>query len=286
MPTRDAASPDGDRTRGAEARQIALGILVLSAGAWVWLLLNPAHHGGIPLLGAQLTGSVPDAASSSVHSHHGPAGPGSDPGAVIGWYGGWVVMVVAMMLPPALPLVRVAARLVRSLPYARALLVLNTAAFAGVWALAGIVLLLTANLGAVLAPWHWVRETPTVPAGLAAVLAAGYQFTALKRACLRACRSPLGLAMTTWTGTRSPASEVTLLGVRYGIVCVGCCWALMLLTVAASVAALPVMVIAAVLMAAERLLPRVRTLVPVVAGAALGYGLLLLAVPLLGPAAA
>lgn len=51
-----------------------------------------------------------------------------------------------------------------------------------------------------------------------------YQFTPLKRACLGRCQSPLGFLLTQW---RESAWGAAQMGVRYGISCVGCCWALM-----------------------------------------------------------
>lgn len=83
--------------------------------------------------------------------------------------------------------------------------------------------------------------------------------------------------MTTWTGARSRPVEAGLLGLRYGAVCVGCCWALILLTFTIGTAALALMVVVGVLMAVERLIPRTRPLVPAIALAAIAVGLLLLA---------
>jgi predicted metal-binding membrane protein len=62
--------------------------------------------------------------------------------------------------------------------------------------------------------------------GGAVVLLAGvYQFTPLKNACLRACRSPLGFLMTHDFGGGTPAAARA--GMLHGVYCLGCCWALM-----------------------------------------------------------
>ena len=60
----------------------------------------------------------------------------------------------------------------------------------------------------------------------AVIIAAGvYQFTPLKNACLRACRSPLGFVMTHDFGGGSISAVRA--GTVHGLFCLGCCWALM-----------------------------------------------------------
>ncbi len=199
------------------------------------------------------------------------------PPAGVVWYLGWVVMVVAMMLPPALPLLLTVRRLVARYDIRTGLLIVCGLAFVAVWAAAGAVLMLGGGLlGLLNERWDWLAARPQLVSGLAAIGAGVYQFTPLKKACLTACRSPLGLAMTTWTGTRGPVREVALIGARFGLVCVGCCWALMLLTLTIGTAAMPVMVLAAVLMTTERMAPAVRPLIPAIAATAIAAGVLLL----------
>ena len=48
----------------------------------------------------------------------------------------------------------------------------------------------------------------------------------LKRACLRQCRAPAAFLVAPW---RPGVAGSFLLGVRHGVVCVGCCWLLMVL---------------------------------------------------------
>jgi predicted metal-binding membrane protein len=71
------------------------------------------------------------------------------------------------------------------------------------------------------------------------------------------------------------ASAVTA-AVRYALICIGCCWATMLLTVIVGAYALPLMVVVSAIMLAERTLPRVRPLIPLQASLAIVLGLLLL----------
>ena len=61
-------------------------------------------------------------------------------------------------------------------------------------------------------------------AGAILIGAGAYQLTPLKGACLTQCRSPLGFLMGHW---RSGASGALRMGLRHGVDCLGCCWALM-----------------------------------------------------------
>jgi predicted metal-binding membrane protein len=57
------------------------------------------------------------------------------------------------------------------------------------------------------------------------LIAAGlYQLTPLKSACLTRCQSPLGFLMSNWRDGNKGALQ---LGLRHGVYCLGCCWALM-----------------------------------------------------------
>ena len=52
-----------------------------------------------------------------------------------------------------------------------------------------------------------------------------YQFSALKHACLTQCQSPFPFFFANWATT---ARGVFRLGVKQGLYCLGCCWAMML----------------------------------------------------------
>jgi predicted metal-binding membrane protein len=58
------------------------------------------------------------------------------------------------------------------------------------------------------------------------VAAGAYQFTGVKDACLRQCRSPLGFLLNEW---RPGPGGAVVMGLRHGALCIGCCWALMAL---------------------------------------------------------
>lgn len=148
----------------------------------------------------------------------------------------WVVMMVAMMLPSTLPYVFVfqAEQVRRDAQQAP---MTPTALFMGgyfaVWiafsaACAALQQLLHGQ--ALLSPM--MAAASPVLAG-AILLAAGvYQWTPMKNACLRHCRSPLTFLLSGW---REGAGGAFRMGVDHGLFCVGCCWMLMLLPFAAGV---------------------------------------------------
>ena len=62
--------------------------------------------------------------------------------------------------------------------------------------------------------------------GVILIVAGVFQWTPWKNACLSRCRSPIGFFMTGW---REGTGGGFFMGVRHGLSCLGCCWALMLL---------------------------------------------------------
>ena len=142
----------------------------------------------------------------------------------------WAVMMAAMMLPSAAPMILLYDTIAR-----RRELRGETAIGAGVFAL-GYVLVWTAfslvavaiQLGldraALLSPM--MSMTSRSVAGSVLIAAGVYQWTPLKQACLRRCRSPLEFLMTEWREGRKGA---LIMGLRHGAYCLGCCWMLMLL---------------------------------------------------------
>lgn len=66
---------------------------------------------------------------------------------------------------------------------------------------------------------------PWLNAGL--LMVAGlYQFSSLKEACLNKCRTPIMFFMNDWHP--GPVGALRM-GLNLGMICLGCCWALMLL---------------------------------------------------------
>jgi predicted metal-binding membrane protein len=175
-------------------------------------------------------------------------------GALVGM---WAVMMVAMMIPAAAPMILTFAAVHRrrseegrpAVPTSIFLL-----GYLVVWSLfsvaaaAGQAVL---HARALLSP-EMSAASPMLVGGL--LVAAGvFQWTPLKRACLSACRSPLSFLMSRWREGRAGSF---LLGVQHGLYCLGCCWALMGLLFVAGVMNLLWVAGIAVIVLIEKVAPR------------------------------
>jgi len=87
--------------------------------------------------------------------------------------------------------------------------------------------------------------------GVILVAAGAYQLSPLKQVCLRACRSPLGFLLGHWRAGRRGSLA---LGWSHALYCLGCCWALMLVLVAAGAMGLPWVLLITAVVAAEKLM--------------------------------
>ena len=162
--------------------------------------------------------------------------------------GTWTVMMAAMMLPSATPMIL----LHRLGANGRVRTQLWSAAFVAgylvVWASVGIVV-----WGAAIAASAIVMPEERALGVAAILLIAGvYQFTPLKSTCLRACRTPADFLLTHWH--RGLSGQVRL-GVEHGLYCLGCCWALMALFVGAGAMSLVWAVGIALVVLAEKVRP-------------------------------
>ncbi len=142
----------------------------------------------------------------------------------------WIVMMMAMMLPTAAPMLVTLGAISRKQP-APASPLAPASGF-----LLGYAIVWTAfSLLATAAQWGlhqlaWVsmagQTTSEIFAGSLLFAAGAFQFSALKEACLSRCRSPLAFLIAQWR----PGSLGGLrMGIQHGRDCVGCCWALMAL---------------------------------------------------------
>jgi len=167
----------------------------------------------------------------------------------------WAVMMIAMMLPTASPLVLLygaAAR--RSAPDAASQQTYALAAgYLFAWtafSLAATILQRVLTSLLLVSP---MMEAANHRVSAVLLLIAGvYQWTPLKHACLRTCQSPLGFLMARWRGGTSGAFRM---GIDHGIYCVGCCWALMLLLFAGGVMNIAVIIGLTVWVGFEKLAP-------------------------------
>lgn len=142
----------------------------------------------------------------------------------------WWVMMAAMMLPSAAPMLLLFARIGRrgaGDPSPWVALVLFAAGYLGVWGgFSGLATALQWVLQSLRLMSPMMQTTPRwLGAGL--LLAAGvWQLTPLKARCLGQCRSPLGFLVGHWRAGRSGAWHM---GLVHGTYCLGCCWFLMAL---------------------------------------------------------
>jgi predicted metal-binding membrane protein len=84
------------------------------------------------------------------------------------------------------------------------------------------------------------------------ILGGLYQFTLLKYACLRQCRSPFAFLLNHW---RDGWQGALRMGLQHGLYCLGCCWALMALLFAVGVMNLAWVAMLAIFVFAEKLFP-------------------------------
>ncbi len=163
----------------------------------------------------------------------GMAGPTWDAAYVVWLFWMWSIMMIAMMLPSATPMITTFATINRK----------QTAQQGGPKPLVstfyfglGYVLMWVAfSLVATLAQWAlheaallspmMVSASPLV-GGLLLMVAGAFQWTPLKNVCLRHCRSPIGFIMTEY---RPGNRGALMMGLKHGTFCVFCCWFLMAL---------------------------------------------------------
>jgi predicted metal-binding membrane protein len=166
--------------------------------------------------------------------------------------GGWTLMTVAMMLPSSLPLILMFHRMVRDRATSSWLVSLLVAAYLGIWALCGVVLLLLNwLLHAGVASVSWLATKPWLVGAIILIIAGLYQFSSLKYACLDKCRAPLSFVMSRWQGGNESVQAMRI-GVEHGLFCVGCCWSLMLLMFLVSTGSLLWMLLLGIVMALEK----------------------------------
>ena len=210
---------------------VGVSLAAVTVGAWVAFLAQAASP----------SSTAPDTMST-----------GPDLVGATGFIAAWVVMMAAMMLPSAAPLVLLyraagaGGRAANTVPLVAGYLL----AWAGFGALVyaaqqalGVVVLSSPTLG---------DARPYAVAGILAI-AGIYQFTPLRQACLRQCRSPLDFLMHRWRG--AGVLDAFRLGVEHGAYCVGCCWGLMAVLVVAGAMSLLWVVLIALIVFVEKLMP-------------------------------
>jgi len=188
------------------------GVALGSLAAWVALaVLHGAHHGPDIDWLSELCRGIALPFSTAL------------PGAVAIW----VLMSIAMMLPTAAPAIDMYVRLTRRIEARRGAHVVG---FAGGYLVAWGGFAVVAGSAQSLFGGEIAKISATLPQGAVAggllVLAGLYQVTPLKQTCLTLCRNPMAHFMSHW---REGIGGALRMGMFHGLVCIGCCWALMAL---------------------------------------------------------
>jgi predicted metal-binding membrane protein len=254
---------DGRDTRNVGG--LPLIALALSTALWIGLFARAVSSTGTGLYTSSMS-------------------PGSTVGSMFTFLGGWEVMVVAMMLPASLSFLRLFRTVSRGDCHPA---VRGTAVCLGyglVWAaVGGIALTVSGTIYRLADLDLWLTGHSDLFAGFVLILAGAFQFTTIKRRCLAVCSHPGGFLMRRY---RRGVGNAVDLGVRYGIACVGCCWALMALMVVLGAGSLFAMMVLSGIMFAERTFGRDNRFAVVVGLACVGLGTLVIASPGAVPALA
>ena len=218
-------------------RLIVGAALAAAAGlAWLWLWRNASADM------ASMTPMAPEVWT---------------PAYLLAAFAMWALMMVAMMLPSASPMILFYARFATRSGMtggARAAL-LFALIYVAIWAafslLAALLQAALVASGAISAMALAFGDRRLAGALL---LAAGlYQLSPFKQACLATCRSPLDFLLRRW---RPGLGGALRLGAVHGLYCLGCCWGLMLLLFVGGVMNLAWIAALALLVLAEKVAPR------------------------------
>jgi predicted metal-binding membrane protein len=191
--------------------------------------------------------------------------------------GMWLAMMVAMMLPSTMPMLLLYRRAAafRGERHLGQAMFLAGSGYFFVWTLFGVVAYL---IGVIVTrgAMHsdvFSRALPFV-GGVALCIAGIYQLTPWKSACLKHCRDPMAVVAHHLDGGRLGALRF---GVHHGAFCAACCWALMVIQLVLGVMNLTVMVVVAVGIALEKLLPKGEWLARTIGVAAIVAGVIIAA---------
>ena len=197
---------------------ILAGLVLITLLAWAYLFYLARDMSGMDSMG-----EVGEMAMSG-----GNVGVGWSPVQIVLTFLMWAVMMVGMMVPSATPMILAFAGINRRRrdsgnPYVPTMVFLSGyllvwAAFSVAAALAQVGLSLSLLISPMMA------SANPIFGGILLLAAGAFQWSPLKTACLRHCRTPMGFITNDWREGRRGA---LLMGLHHGGYCLGCCWALM-----------------------------------------------------------
>jgi predicted metal-binding membrane protein len=240
------AAPAGAIRALARPKALAIGcIAVLAAAGWTYL-------------GLTLAGSASDGLLAALcRPTFGTQAPGAAQGLLL--LAMWAAMALAMMLPTAAPMVMTYAEIAETAARKGEVVASPLVLIAGyvtVWLGAALALAALQGLFTRLALIDAAMATASPLFSGALFIGAGlYQFSALKHACVTQCQHPFRFFFANWT---AEPRGVFRLGVRQGLYCLGCCWAMMLLMFAVGVMNVVWMAALGTVMAIEKIFATMR----------------------------
>ncbi len=189
----------------------------------------------------------------------------------------WQVMTMGMMLPSSMPMVNMIVYAGRQQRRPLAVPAAFLAAYAVVWtAFALVAFLGDTRIHWLVDHWFWLYMHSWVIGTATFAIAGVFQFTPLKTRCLKQCRSPFSFFVRYYRQGIGPAWR---LGLRHGLFCLGCCWALMLVMFGIGVNSLLSMALLTGVMVIEKAYPGGQRLSPLIGIVLLGLAALWLAHP-------
>jgi predicted metal-binding membrane protein len=221
--SRDLDTPEPgalDRVLRRDRLILVAALLTVTAIAWIWVILGAGT--GMSTIGMTRRSGMPEITGMMME----PAAWTLGYAALM--FAMWWVMMVAMMLPSATPMLLLFARVNRKeraggRPYAPTGIFAAgyLTAWGGFSSVATALQWLLEELGLLspmmVATSYWLGGAILLLAGL-------WQLTPIKGACLRHCRSPLSFLVQSWRPGRLGAFRM---GLEHGAYCLGCCWFLM-----------------------------------------------------------
>lgn len=210
-----AAVPSGGR-RSRDRWVILTGVGGVTVAAWIYVVIQARQMS---------TGMMTDAMAGGMQSTQAPRWTAAEFGLMLLM---WAVMMVAMMLPSALPMTLVYAAVARKAAREQRPVAPSGAFVIGylaVWCLFAV-----AATAAQMGLDHWSLLSPAMATaspllGSGLLIGAGvYELTPFKHACLAHCRAPAHFIAHHWKAGRTGGVRM---GLALGAYCLGCCWILM-----------------------------------------------------------
>ena len=230
----------------SDGRGIALALLLFAATALAWLGVLRAD-GAMDM---------------------SPSTPGLSLSAAAAYALQWGVMMTAMMLPSAVPMILLY-RGISGRAGASGERVISAEMFAlvylALWLLTGVPMYVASvAIESLVARSAGAAQALPYAVAVTLVAAGIYQLSPAKRACLAQCQSPADFVMRRW---RAGYGATVRLAAKHAAYCIGCCWALMVVLVAAGSMSLPWVLAIALAVFAERALPGGQRTARVIGGA-------------------